>query len=128
VFERVLAAVGAAFLVVGPLLQAINELRRSTELLEALGKSGLADAARQGADLSLKAAMIPGVGFLLRLPGLLKWSNLYTKAFVDFANRVSAPGADEIRAGLIRTRNWTIVVLGALLVFIAACVAVGKAA
>jgi hypothetical protein len=128
VIARAILAAGALLLVVGPGMQARLEMFEFHELLEALTETGPPAATQEylrllavGPSMALRSPL-GLLEFLIKSPA--DWYPRYRAARRAFA--ASGDGHDarvvEIRTHLTKARNWSIVVLGSVLIFTGASV------
>jgi hypothetical protein len=122
VIARAILMAGALLLTLGPGLQARLEMSEYHELLASLVDSDLPAETQEylrllaiGPSLALRSPL----GLLEFLTGPSDWYPQYRSARRAFASSDAA--ADErvvqIRTHLTRARNWSIVVLGSVLIF-----------
>lgn len=124
---RAILMTGAFLLVLGPGLQARVEMGEYHELLDALIESDPPAVTREYLSLLASGpsmALHSPLGLFKFVTGLRGWYPRYRAARRAFAT--SGAGRDErvvhIRTHLIRARNWSIVVLGSVLIFAGAAV------
>lgn len=119
--QQILLVVGALFVVWGSALQAVNEIGQYGKLLDALDRSDLTAAVKEGLALGLTLTIWPA-----SVPHMVRWIKRYLKALTKFGEMALGEDADAtvigIRTGLLKARNWTIVLLGSTLVLAAAVV------
>lgn len=118
--ERVLAVIGALLLVLGPLLQAIAEIREYNDLLAFLRERPV--TVRAGIpSLGVEASAVAiDTHFLRNLKHALELSRGADSSPVPGIIDVAVPAdqALRIRGGLVKARNW-LVVLGGSTVLLA---------
>lgn len=119
--QRILLVVGALFVAWGSALQAVNEIGQYDELLEALKESDLGPSLEEGLKLSMTWTFWP-----TGIPRMFHWIKRYIKALNKFSEMAVGENKDVraigIRTGLLKARNWTIVLLGSILVLAASVV------
>lgn len=102
-------------------MQAFNEIRQYDELLNALEASDLSASIKEGLALSITWSLWPG-----NILKLFHWLKRYLAALNKFSELVAEKDKDltviRIRAGLLKARNWAIVLLGSTLVLVASVV------
>ncbi len=124
---RAILVVGGFLLVIGPGMQARLEMREYHDLLEVLSKGDIPAVTREylkllsvGPSMALRSPL----GLLEFLRGAPSWYPRYRRAHKAFTE--SAGGGDErvaqIRMHLTRARNWAIVMLGSVLIFVGASI------
>jgi hypothetical protein len=133
IVARAILVAGAFLLVLGPGLQARLEMREYHDLLDALKRhSDLPRVTREylgvlavGPSMALRSPL-GALEFVLSAPS--GWYPRYRRARTAF--RVSEAADDErvaeIRTHLTRARNWSIVVLGSVLIFTGASVELAR--
>ncbi len=119
--QRILLVVGALFVAWGSALQAVNEIGQYDELLEALKESDLGPSLKEGLKLSMTWTLWP-----TGIPRMFHWIKRYIMALNKFSEMAVGENKDVraigIRTGLLKARNWTIVLLGSILVLAASVV------
>ena len=119
--QRILLVVGALFVAWGSALQAVNEIGQYDELLEALKKSDLGPSLEEGLKLSMTWTLWP-----MGIPRMFRWIKRYITALNKFTEMAVGQNKDirtiGIRTGLRKARNWTIVLVGSILVLAASVV------